>query len=93
MSDALVFLNWYGAAKTQYGFAETFPSSPCGNVKTFYNNKNLVGFFFTQIVKHKSASLPCGDARTPHFPSQAVPAPWRRRNIIFTPRLMFTRVF
>ena len=46
VSDAFVFLNWYGAAKTQYGFAETFPSSPCGNVKTFYNNKKLpCGFF------------------------------------------------
>ena len=95
MSDAFVFLNWYGVAKTQCGFAEKFPSSPCDNVKAFYNNKKLPCgfFFFTQIAKHKFASLPCGDARTPHFPSQAVPAPWRRRNIIFTPRLMFTRVF
>ena len=51
MSDAFVFLNWYGAAKTQYGFAETFPSSPCGNVKTFYNNKKLPCGFFSS---HKS---------------------------------------
>ena len=51
MSDALVFLNWYGAAKTQYGFAESFPSSPCGNVKTFYTNKKPPCGFFSS---HKS---------------------------------------
>ena len=39
----------------------------------------------------KSASLPCGDARTPHFPSQAVPAPWRK--IIFIRRLCWPEYF